>query len=127
MKKILIGLIVSSVLSTANANANKQGAEHLLNSYAKEKGEAKVKLLKSLQDGHDTEILSLAYYCNMVSSNIVIKMLADLHPELTLTHGKLIESAYNDEIERKRILNKYSIEYDENGCGENIPIKLNTI
>lgn len=125
MNKILIGLFVTTAFSITHANVTKQGAELLLVSFTLEKDKAKVKLLKSLKDGYDSEIQSLNYYCNMFDTNLIIKGLVNKYPELTLTHENLVNSAYEDEKNRKKIYDKYGLKYDKNeGCGEKVQIKL---
>ena len=125
MKRIILSFLILLVAISSHAEFTKQGAESLLNSLASDKSKAKVKMLEKLSKGYDSEISEMTYYCDIYNTNIIIQGLAEQFPELSFSHEKIVESAYKDEVERKKINTKYGLEY-KNGCGEKVPLNLNS-
>lgn len=132
MKQLLISLILL-ISSTAQAAFTKQSAEQLLNHFAEEKGKAyleysdKIKAGsgKTINNEYDKEIYKIVYYCKVNAMNTLIPFIAKQYPELALSYKALVDSAYNEESERKKISAKYGVKDYENDCGEKVPYKIN--
>lgn len=119
------------ISTTTHANLTKQGAEILLNSFTVDKGKAYLEYSNKIKNGsgsyirteEDKELYKMAYFCKMNAINTLIPYIVEQYPELTFTYKTLVDSAFNEETERKKINDKYGIKGAEKDCGEKVPLK----